>query len=57
MYDIAYIVMDLSIKGRTDLSSLFVNTYIELREPEETFLQATRRLGVEPFKERLYGDS
>ena len=29
MYDIAYIVMDLQVRNRPDLSSLFLNTYIE----------------------------
>lgn len=32
-----------------------VNTYLDLRSSEnETFLQAYNRLGMEPFKERLY---
>ena len=32
-----------------------VNGYLELREgPEETFLQAYRRLGMGPFKAVLY---
>ena len=29
MYDIAYIVMDLQVRGRSDLGALFLNTYIE----------------------------
>ncbi|WP_026100856.1 bifunctional aminoglycoside phosphotransferase/ATP-binding protein [Synechococcus sp. PCC 7336] len=29
MYDIAYIVMDLQVRGRSGLSALFVNEYIE----------------------------
>jgi sulfite reductase (NADPH) hemoprotein beta-component len=28
--------------------------YVELREPEERFLDTVRRLGVKPFKERVY---
>jgi sulfite reductase (NADPH) hemoprotein beta-component len=31
-----------------------VQTYLDLRGPDETFLAAVRRLGLEPFKERLY---
>jgi len=29
-------------------------TYIELREGEEIFLDTYRRVGIEPFKERVY---
>ncbi len=29
MFDIAYIVMDLEMQGRTDLSALFLSTYVE----------------------------
>ena len=29
MYDIAYIIMDLQVRDRPDLSALFLNTYIE----------------------------
>jgi sulfite reductase (NADPH) hemoprotein beta-component len=31
-----------------------VKTYLDLRQPEEVFLSAVRRLGLTPFKERLY---
>jgi len=31
-----------------------INTYLELRQPGERFLDAYRRLGADPFKERLY---
>ncbi|MEO1520800.1 MAG: AAA family ATPase [Cyanobacteria bacterium J06633_2] len=30
MFDIAYIIMDLEMKQRTDLSAAFLNTYVEL---------------------------
>jgi sulfite reductase (NADPH) hemoprotein beta-component len=34
-----------------------LRAYLDLRQsPEETFLQAYRRLGMEPFKTALYGD-
>jgi uncharacterized protein len=29
MYDVAYIVMDLEVAGRSDLSTLFINQYVE----------------------------
>jgi sulfite reductase (NADPH) hemoprotein beta-component len=35
---------------------VIIETYIELREPGETFLQTLRRAGTEPFKERVYGN-
>ncbi|MCP4470090.1 MAG: nitrite/sulfite reductase [Gammaproteobacteria bacterium] len=31
-----------------------IETYIELREPDETFLETLRRAGPKPFKERVY---
>jgi len=33
---------------------VIIETYIELREPGETFLQTLRRAGPKPFKERVY---
>ena len=39
-----------------DAVETVVDTYLKLREgPDETFLDAYRRLGQEPFKEALYG--
>lgn len=34
---------------------IIIETYIELREPGETFLETLRRAGPKPFKERVYG--
>jgi sulfite reductase (NADPH) hemoprotein beta-component len=34
-----------------------LETYVELREPHETFLDTCRRVGAEPFKERIYVSS
>jgi sulfite reductase (NADPH) hemoprotein beta-component len=34
---------------------VIIETYIELREAGETFLQTLRRAGPQPFKERVYG--
>jgi sulfite reductase (NADPH) hemoprotein beta-component len=31
-----------------------LEVYVQLREPEERFLDTVRRLGVKPFKERVY---
>jgi sulfite reductase (NADPH) hemoprotein beta-component len=31
-----------------------LDVYVELRKPEERFLDTVRRLGVKPFKERVY---
>ena len=39
----------------TDVIEDVVATYIELRErPDELFLDTVQRIGVEPFKERVY---
>ncbi|MFO1310857.1 MAG: nitrite/sulfite reductase [Burkholderiales bacterium] len=37
-----------------DVVSRLVETYVELRHEEERFVDTVRRLGVEPFKERVY---
>ncbi len=40
----------------TDAVETVVDTYLDIRKsPDETFLQAYRRVGETPFKERLYG--
>jgi sulfite reductase (NADPH) hemoprotein beta-component len=42
----------------TDAVETIVDTYLELRQnPGETFLEAYRRVGQDPFKEALYGDN
>ena len=38
-----------------DAIETVVNTYVGLREKDESFLQAYRRVGPAPFKEALYG--
>lgn len=38
----------------TDVVSSILDTYVNLREEEETFLDTYRRAGIEPFKERVY---
>ena len=32
-----------------------IDTYLDIREEGETFIETHRRLGDDPFKERLYG--
>ena len=39
-----------------DVVSKLIDTYIDLRTPEERFIDTVRRLGVVPFKERVYAD-
>ncbi|MBT9515792.1 MAG: nitrite/sulfite reductase [Methyloversatilis discipulorum] len=34
-----------------------IETYVEARTPEERFLDTVRRLGVAPFKARVYGET
>ena len=38
-----------------DVVDKLVETYLDLREEGETFLETYRRIGQEPFKERVYG--
>jgi sulfite reductase (NADPH) hemoprotein beta-component len=38
----------------TDAVETLVETYVGLRRNGETFLDTYRRLGVDPFKEKLY---
>ena len=37
-----------------DAIETIADTYIELREGNERFLDTYRRVGIDPFKERLY---
>ena len=37
-----------------DAVETIVDTYLSLRQPNEPFIEAYRRLGQAPFKERLY---
>jgi sulfite reductase (NADPH) hemoprotein beta-component len=37
-----------------DVIEKLLSTYLDLREGEETFLDTYRRVGLEPFKERVY---
>jgi sulfite reductase (NADPH) hemoprotein beta-component len=39
-----------------DTVSHIIDAYVELRHQDESFLNTVRRLGVEPFKERVYAD-
>lgn len=39
-----------------DAVERIVNLYLKLRRPGERFLDATRRLGIEPFKNVAYGE-
>ena len=43
-----------SYDGVVDAVETLVNTYIDLRGEGERFLDTYRRLGLEPFKEKLY---
>jgi len=38
-----------------DAVEIIVETYVELRQDGERFLDTFRRLGLEPFKQKLYG--
>ncbi len=37
-----------------DVVEKLLDTYVNLRQEEETFLQTFNRVGIEPFKERVY---
>ena len=37
-----------------DVIENILGTYLDLRQPEEDFLQVYRRVGLVPFKERVY---
>jgi sulfite reductase (NADPH) hemoprotein beta-component len=37
-----------------DAVATILDTYLQLREPEEPFLDTVRRLGINPFQERVY---
>ena len=37
-----------------DVIDKLLTTFVTLRQPEETFLETYRRVGIDPFKERVY---
>ncbi len=37
-----------------DVIERIVDVYVERRQPGESFIEAVRRLGIEPFRERVY---
>jgi sulfite reductase (NADPH) hemoprotein beta-component len=37
-----------------DVVARLIDTYIERREGDEPFIDTVRRIGIEPFKERVY---
>ena len=39
-----------------DVISQVIDVFVEQREPEEKFIEVVRRLGITPFKERVYQD-
>lgn len=40
-----------------DTVSQLIDAYVELRHEDESFLSTVRRIGVDPFKERVYADN
>jgi sulfite reductase (NADPH) hemoprotein beta-component len=43
-------------KDMPDVISKVIDVYVEKREPEEKFIDTVRRVGITPFKERVYQD-
>lgn len=39
-----------------DVVTKLLETYVSLREPEERFVDTVVRVGIDPFKTRIYGD-
>jgi sulfite reductase (NADPH) hemoprotein beta-component len=39
-----------------DTVSKIIDAYVELRHQDEEFLATVRRIGVDPFKERVYAN-
>ena len=46
-----------SSDGIVDAVEKVIDAYLDLRQPNETFISAYRRVGPAPFKEKLYGVS
>ena len=40
-----------------DVIERLVDVYVERRHEDERFIDAVRRLGVEPFRERVYAEA
>ena len=46
--------------AKTDVAETIarlLEVYVERRQPDERFLDTVRRLGIKPFKERVYAAS
>ncbi len=43
-----------SREAMPEVMDKLLSTYVDLRQEEETFLQTYQRVGIEPFKERVY---
>jgi sulfite reductase (NADPH) hemoprotein beta-component len=39
-----------------DVISALIDTYVDHRQDDEHFIDTVRRIGVEPFKTRVYAD-
>ena len=51
---VACVLLLLAISGPS-LADVFRPAYLELRErPDELFIETVKRVGIEPFKERVY---
>jgi sulfite reductase (NADPH) hemoprotein beta-component len=44
-------------KEMPDVVERLIDVYVERRHEEERFIDAVRRLGIEPFKERVYASA
>jgi sulfite reductase (NADPH) hemoprotein beta-component len=40
-----------------DTVGILLDTYVDIRNEDESFLATVRRVGVDPFKERVYADN
>jgi sulfite reductase (NADPH) hemoprotein beta-component len=40
-----------------DVIEKLIGTYVDLRDPEEHFIDTVKRVGIDPFKQRVYGQT
>ena len=51
------IINPFAAGGTTDVVARLIDVYVERRHEDERFIDTVRRLGVEPFKERVYASA
>ena len=47
----------LLTNGTDEAIQVLINTYVDIRHEDERFVDTVRRVGIDPFKERVYAEA